>query len=373
VKEPINNAAIKKRKSLNNGYIATYTFEDIIGHSMAIRQVITKAKSFAQSDFSILILGESGTGKELIAQAIHNASPRRNDPFVAINCAAVPESLLESELFGYEEGAFTGARKGGKKGLFELAHRGTVFLDEIGDLPLYLQVRLLRFLQEKTVMRIGATKVNNVNVRIISATNRDLLQMIREGKFREDLYFRLNVLPIRLPPLRERKEDIIPLINHFLKKLSNDNNNRKKQFFKSPEILMALIEYDWPGNIRELENCIAYILSLGKEILSLQDLPDHIKASLLSQNGFDDNQARLTPTNDDTNNDTTILSRAIIRILQEYKRENNQSGLGRRTITKILKKQGWNVTEHHVRVELNKLALKNIVMVNRGRAGTKLV
>ncbi|WDC84728.1 sigma 54-interacting transcriptional regulator [Caloramator sp. mosi_1] len=189
----------------------------IITNSPKMKECINIAKKIAKSDYTVLINGESGTGKEMIAQSIHNYSNRSIYPFVAVNCAALPENLLESELFGYEKGAFTGALKEGKIGLFEIANNGTIFLDEIGDMPLKLQTRLLRVLQEKQIMRVGSDNIINVNVRVIAATNKDLKKLVDEGLFREDLYYRINVLPISLPPLRERKEDIMPLLESFLK------------------------------------------------------------------------------------------------------------------------------------------------------------
>ncbi|MHB1407722.1 MAG: sigma-54 interaction domain-containing protein, partial [Desulfitobacteriaceae bacterium] len=199
-----------------NGFRARYTFKDIIGESIVLRETMDRAKQFAVTSASIVITGESGTGKELFAQAIHNASPRFAFPFVAINCAAIPESLLESELFGYEGGSFTGALRNGREGLFEQAHMGTLFLDEIAELPFSLQSRLLRVLQEKEVMRIGANRVRAIDVRVIAASNQDLEQEVMRGKLRPDLYYRLAVLPLHIPPLRERKEDLALLIRKFL-------------------------------------------------------------------------------------------------------------------------------------------------------------
>lgn len=235
------------------GLVAKTTFEDIVGESLLMRTAKAKAYQYAQVDATVLIQGETGTGKELFAQSIHNASPRRGQPFVAVNCAALPEPLLESELFGYEEGAFTGARKGGKPGLFELAHGGTLFLDEVGEMSLPLQARLLRVLQEKEVMRIGGDAVIPIDVRIVAATHRDLRQMVKERTFREDLYYRLNVLTLELPPLRKRLDDLPLLLGAFFQKyrISEDY----------AETLIGLLfpimtRYTWPGNVRELENLV---------------------------------------------------------------------------------------------------------------------
>jgi len=229
-----------------------YTFSDFIGESRITRELIKYCKTIAKNPSTVLISGESGTGKEIIAQAIHQASPRKNQAFVAINCGAISESLIESELFGYTEGAFTGAKKGGKTGKFELANNGTLFLDEIGEMPLEMQVKLLRTIQEKSVIRVGSNKSIPVNVRILAATNKNLENEVKEGRFRLDLYYRLNVFEVQIPPLRDRREDILPLVNHFLKKIASRLDIPIPEL--NPELLDALSQYNWPGNIRELEN-----------------------------------------------------------------------------------------------------------------------
>ncbi len=232
------------------GLVARYTFNDIVGRSQVIQGCISRAKSYSRSDSTILITGESGTGKEVFANSIHNASLRARGPFVAVNCATLPESLLESELFGYDEGAFTGARKGGKPGLFDLAHSGTIFLDEVSEIPPSTQARLLRVLQEKVIRRVGGERIIPVDVRVIAATNADLPQKVKAGQFRKDLYFRLNVLNLRVPPLRDRQEDIPELMDYFLKK-----HGLKEGILDIPDIFMSrLKKYHWPGNVRELEN-----------------------------------------------------------------------------------------------------------------------
>ncbi|HKY63272.1 MAG TPA: sigma-54 dependent transcriptional regulator [bacterium] len=241
----------------------------IVGQSRAVREVYKTIGKVAISDVSILITGESGTGKELIAKAIHQNSPRSKGPFLAVNCAAIPRDLLESELFGYRKGAFTGAEEN-RPGYFELAHQGTLFLDEVGDLPINLQAKLLRVLQEKEIQRLGSTEAKAVDVRILAATNQNLEKMVKEKKFREDLFFRLNVIPIHLPPLRERKEDVPLLCEYFLGKLAQEANIPVK--ILSPEAMQMLEAYRWPGNIRELENVIkrAAILS-ANDTLHVQD------------------------------------------------------------------------------------------------------
>lgn len=242
-----------------------------------MRKIVSQAKIAAQHASNVLITGESGTGKEMFARLIHTSSPRSAKPFVAVNCAAIPESLMESELFGYEEGAFTGARKGGKIGKIQLANHGTFFLDEIGDMPLYLQAKLLRVLNDKKVERIGnsSTSLINVDVRIIAATNQNLEEMIERKEFREDLYYRLNVVPLRLPPLRERPDDIPFLIQHFINKYNKILGKEIRS--TSASVMELMMEYQWPGNVRELENCIEYMMTFEKtQVLSLEVMPQKI-------------------------------------------------------------------------------------------------
>jgi transcriptional regulator with PAS, ATPase and Fis domain len=257
-------------KAMSRGFTAQYGFQDFFGKSPAMKEVTQQAKIFAQTDSTILITGETGTGKEVMAQSIHNFSRRKNKPFVAINCTAIAENLLESELFGYEEGAFTGARKGGKIGLFELAHEGTIFLDEIGSMPVSLQSRLLRVLQERKVMRIGGERLIPIDVRIIAATNKDLLLQVKERLFREDLYYRLNVLSLNMPPLRERQLDLPDLIDSLTDRFSEKYKRKKVKIPK--DVVKVLTSYPWPGNIRELENVTERLVLLfgsGKPIHQL--------------------------------------------------------------------------------------------------------
>lgn len=241
-----------RRGLSEKGLTAKYTFEDILGQSAAIRENIRMAERYSGVNSNVLIIGETGTGKELFAHSIHQASKRSHQPFVALNCAALPENLLESELFGYEAGAFSGASKGGKTGLFELAHKGTIFLDEIGEIPITLQAKLLRVLQEKEIRRIGSTNVHPVDVRVISATNINMEEKIKEGKFRSDLYYRLNLLDISIPPLRERKEDIQELVDHYLTRFACEMGKSIPTVTK--DAARILKEHSWPGNVRELRN-----------------------------------------------------------------------------------------------------------------------
>lgn len=252
----------KDRKLANKlmGRQAIYTFDKIIGENKDFKQLIEFSKKIANSKSTVLITGESGTGKEVFAQSIHNYSNRKNQPFVAINSGAIPKSLIESELFGYVGGAFTGAKKEGQPGKFEIADGGTVFLDEIGEMPYDMQTRLLRVIEEGTVSRIGAMDQKVVDVRIIAASNRDLKEEVEKGNFRKDLFYRLNVLPIEIPPLRKRKEDIPLLIDYFMDKISKRLN--RKAVFISKNKMKELMDYEWPGNVRELENFLELIINM---------------------------------------------------------------------------------------------------------------
>lgn len=252
----------KIRQELHyKGLVAKFSFQDIVASCPEMRDTIERAKRFGQTDSTVLITGESGTGKELFAQSMHHINKRREGPFVAVNCGAIPDNLLESELFGYEEGAFTGAKKGGKPGLFELAHGGTIFLDEIGRISTDLQARLLRVLQEKEVMRLGGDRIIPVDVRVIAATNQDLRQAVRRGAFRDDLYYRLNVLNLVIPPLRHRKEDLPLLARHFLAAFNEKFHKQVSQI--PPELMRWMMVYDWPGNVRELENFMERLVILA--------------------------------------------------------------------------------------------------------------
>lgn len=252
--------------------VARYRLDDLIGDSAAMTQVRALARRYAQTDSTVLVHGESGTGKELLAQGIHNASRRRDYPFVAINCAAFPETLLESELFGYEDGAFSGARRGGKAGLFETAHNGTIFLDEIGEMPMPLQTRLLRVLQEREVLRLGATEPVPCDVRVIAATHRDLRQQVAAGLFREDLYYRLNILRMVLPPLRERMDDLPRLTPLFLERALARAGARMSVDALQASLLPLLATYRWPGNVRELENLLERIAVVCADVVEAREI-----------------------------------------------------------------------------------------------------
>ena len=248
-----------------------FNYGEIIGKSRAMQDVYRTIEKVAATDSSVLIYGESGTGKELIARAIHKLSPRKDKPFIRVNCSALVETLLESELFGHEKGAFTGAVKQ-KKGRFELAHQGSIFLDEIGDISPNMQLKLLRVLQEKEFERVGSEETIHVDVRILTATNKNLSELVQDGKFREDLFYRLHVIPVYLPPLRERKDDMPLLVNHFIKKLTAELNKPDKQITEAA--MERLTSYPWPGNVRELENLLERAIVLSdRNVIDLRDLP----------------------------------------------------------------------------------------------------
>jgi len=250
-------------------------YEGIIAYSPEMKHVLALAEKVARVDSNVLLLGESGVGKDVVARLIHRLSSRRKGPFVKINCGAIPDSLLESELFGYEAGAFTGARREGKRGLVELAGEGTLFLDEIGELSLPLQVKLLNVLQDRQLFRIGGTRSVQVNARFVAATNRNLAEMVREGRFREDLYYRLNVVPVEIPPLRARHADIPPLIAYFLDLYCRKYNIQKKI---NAAALNKLMHYSWPGNVRELENVIErLVVTADAPDIGITDLPEHLR------------------------------------------------------------------------------------------------
>lgn len=325
-----------RRNFREKGLTAQYTFQEIIRRSEKMEQCISLAKKAAVSNLSVMLTGESGTGKELFAQSIHNASGRYNNPFVAINCAALPESLLESELFGYEEGAFTGARRNGKLGLFEQADGGTVFLDEIGDMPYQLQSKLLRVLQEKQVVRLGGDSAIHVDVRILAATNADLRALIRSKKFREDLFYRLNVIPLSIPALRQRREDILPLFAYFC---------QVKESEISDDIARRLLSYPWPGNVRELQNAAAYYSLMGTLACLENETPQNVK-----QQGD--------------------LRDIILSLLDERSREGRRTG--RLSLKEALSEQNILVSENRIERILHDLAAEGLIIRSRGAGGIRL-
>jgi len=311
----------------------SYTFDDVVGTSPAIVALKEWARMAAASPFTVLISGETGTGKELFAQAIHSASPRHNRPFVAINCAALPENLIESELFGYEEGSFTGARRGGQAGKFQIADGGTIFLDEIGDMSLAVQMRLLRVIQERKVLRIGSARESDVDVRIIAATHKDLRAAAERGDFRFDLYYRLNVLEIRIPPLRERTEDIPPLVMHLAERIASRFN--RKSIPISAEFLDKAKLYHWPGNVRELENAIERAIiragdncSLTADLFDFPGKPLALAATIM---------ADALPLKD---TERQSIAQALQSSNWNVRQTARKLGIGRNTLYRKLKKYG---------------------------------
>ena len=337
-----------RSKLIPKGHITKYNMSDILGNSSAIKTAKKTAVKMARSSSTVLITGESGTGKEVFAQVIHNESDRKDAPFIAVNCSALAPSLLESELFGYEEGAFTGAKKGGKLGLFELADKGTIFLDEIGELPYVLQAKLLRVLMEREIMRIGGVEVIKIDVRVIAATNKNLLQLVEEGQFREDLYYRINVLPLMLPPLRERKEDVAILATAFLAEFGEEKK-------LAPKILKYLTAYHWPGNVRELHNCIEYMYQLSDERISVLDIPQGIRNFKMKE----------VPA--------FHLSETERRVLVAVEKINEKGQpAGRKNVREFLLTNGTRMAEQEVRFIIKTLAEQGLVQVHQGRLGTKI-
>ncbi|WP_019119851.1 sigma-54 interaction domain-containing protein [Brevibacillus massiliensis] len=348
-----------RRELLKKGYIAKFTFQDIKGVSSSIEKTKEIARKIAKTNLTVLIEGESGTGKELYASAIHNASLRQEGPFLAVNFSALPEDLVESELFGYEEGAFTGAKKGGKIGLFEQASGGTIFLDEIGDISLKLQARLLRVLQEKEIMRVGGNKIIPVDVRVIAATNKDLLKMIEAGTFREDLYHRLKILYIRLPELRTRKEDIHPLIRHFM------FQSGRSQIEIKPDVLEQLMCYQWYGNVRELKNTIDYMLAVcDGNVITIDDIPNE---SFFQRKSRENREVQ--PIAEELPADR---EEALFILEAAFHANDAGQPIGRKKLAE--KSAHWRrpLSEQQIRKRLALLEESGYIATSRGRTGIKL-
>ena len=310
------------------GYHAVFSFDDIAGESKEIKETINLAKAFAASDENVLITGESGTGKELLAQAIHNYSERNAKPFVALNCANFPNELIDSELFGYDEGAFTGAKKSGKPGKFELADGGTIFLDEIGEMQLHLQSKLLRVLETRCIERIAGNRLIRIDVRIITATNRDLEALMKAGKFRKDLYYRLKVLHLEVPPLKERQGDILLLAEYFVRKLAPKMNKNIQGIRNCAKEI--LLKHSWSGNIRELENVISMSLFICED--TFLDKKSLIRAGLTKEGSKEEQQIRMPAK----------ISEKILRDAMEKTKGNKKKtaellGISRPTLYKLLK------------------------------------
>lgn len=344
-----------RKQIQKKGFSSRYTIDDIFGNGKKIKETIRIMKKIGRTDRSVLILGENGTGKELFAHSIHNLSMRKNGPFIPVNFAGLPESLAESELFGYEEGTFTGANKGGKQGLFELAHNGTIFLDEIGDASLNLQILLLRVLQEMQVMRVGGRSIIPVNVRVIAATNKDLKKLVSEGKFREDLYYRLFVLPLRIPPLRERKEDIPLLIETFIKDYSASIPKIED------EVMQCLLQYHWPGNIRELLSVIQYmIVVMEGNRITIHDLPEQFKET---SGAIQEEDIELVHELESEGN--LIEYYQILNCLYEAKQQHRTVGRGK--IMEFAHRYNVFLSEQQVRRRME--VLKNFELIFSGNKG----
>jgi len=330
---------ISQIKELEERLTDVYQFNNIVTKDRRMKEILSILPSVAQSKSTVLIQGESGTGKELIAKAIHNNSPRKDKPFVAVNCAAIPETLIESELFGHVKGAFTGAHQD-RVGRFELANHGTIFLDEIGDMSLSTQAKLLRVIQEEKFERVGGSKTIAVDVHIIAATNKNLLKLVREGKFREDLYYRISVFPITLPPLRERKEDIPLLITHFVDKFNKEMGKSINNI--APQAMKVLMNYFYPGNIRELRNIIehAFVCSRGNTIL-----PEHLPQELV----YIDEHREVAPEGSSL---TTVEKEWIVKVLEKsgwrYQEAAKRLGISRTTLWRKLKTYGLTSGKENV-------------------------
>lgn len=301
---------LRQAKQIIRKLEAKYTFDDIEGNNPELLNAVEKAKKAAETSVTVLLIGESGTGKEIFAHAIHNASDRKYKQFVRVNCAAIPQSLLESELFGYEEGAFTGAKKGGKKGLFEEANGGTIFLDEIAEINVETQAKLLRVLQEKEIMKIGGIKPISVDVRVIAASNVDLENAVKQGKFRKDLYYRINMYPIKLPPLKERRGDIEILAKFFIKKYNQEYGRNIEGI--DDEALEKLMEYDWPGNVRELENII------GRAIINMKITDKIIEKRHLPKFELGDEKINAPLDVDFSQGEPMTLDELVEKVEKEY-------------------------------------------------------
>lgn len=342
------------------GQSARYTFSDFVGQAPELQKLLARARQIARSASTVLILGETGTGKEMMAQAIHNASDRQKGPFVAVNCAALPDSLVESELFGYEEGAFTGAVRGGRQGLFEQAHGGTIFLDEIGDISPSVQARLLRVLEERQVLRVGGNRLIPLDVRVIAATNQDLADLVAQGRFRADLYYRLNVLTLQIPPLRQRPADIPLVVMHFLAQ-------RRYRYALSPSVMAALTRYTWPGNLRELRNCIEHMTTVSVGPIGLEDLPATVLAAgkgLPSPFAERESAGSIAPLLD-PDQERLVILRTLAESVEAGVR------LGRGGLRDRLAEAGLRLTEAEVRARLARLAAEGLVVAGKGRQGSR--
>lgn len=350
------------------GFTAKYSFDDIVGESSLVQHAKRILAKLAKSELTILIHGESGTGKELFASAVHRASGRANGPFLAINFSALPDDLVESELFGYEDGAFTGARKGGKAGLFEQANGGTLFLDEIGDVSPKVQARLLRVLQEGEMMRIGAQEIKRVDVRVVAATNKDLEKKVQEGTFREDLYYRLKMGYVQLPPLRERLEDVPRLMVAILRQES------LKPLRVTREVTDALMVHQWPGNVRELKNCLSYMVAVCEaDTLTLEDLPETFKRLPMNHLCGGNDTRSLEALVDVENMTTGHLTDEEVFILKAISVfERQKEPCGREKLAAYSMGTPYALTKYQMRLRLERLEQEGYVTLGRGKVGVHL-
>ena len=364
----------RRRKKKYNKTNAKYTFNDMIGNNDKVIKMIKLSKKISKTNSTVLIQGESGTGKEILAQSIHNESDRKNNQFVAINFSALSENLLESELFGYEEGAFTGAQKGGKVGLFKKAHKGTIFLDEIGDAPYHFQTRLLRVLQEREITPVGSCKVIPIDVRVIAATNKDLVEEVRNGKFREDLFYRINVMPLYTINLRDRKDDIEIIMKYYLRKQKVFTTLSE---FLEDEVLEFLKNYNWPGNIRELVNIVEFLVNIKEENtkIKIEDLPKY----MMRNNNYKIINIRKADNYLNEDKELNIMNKSYkdkqlnineVWVLNKIY-ENN--GIGRRALCKMAIDEKLDLGEGRIRGILNKLRDNEYIEINKGIKGTKIL
>ena len=360
-----------RNQLLQKGHMAKYTIDDVLGESACIRRTREILLKMAATESPVLLVGETGTGKELLAHAVHCASRRAKGPFIAINVAAMPENLLESELFGYEEGAFTGAKKGGRPGLFEFAHEGTLFLDEVEGMSPSMQVKLLRVLQEGEVMRVGGGRIVRVDVRIVAATNESLEQKVEEGSFRRDLYYRLNALTILVPPLRERDGDILILLDHFRRQVGGE-------FDISQEVRDFLLRYPWPGNIRELRNAVEYFNYTGSRVIGMADLPPTMMGRLAGKSGAGtaNGTGKLPESYGDSVPDVPHISAdgdLFWFLLGElYQAEEKRELIGREKLLEMARSRHLPVSQREVRLALAELSARGLVKVGRGRGGSRI-
>lgn len=353
-----------RNQLLHKGSRARYTFDDVIGKSQGILRTKEILRRMALTESPVLLIGETGTGKELLAHAVHLASNRKAGPLVAINCAAMPENLLESELFGYEEGAFTGAKKGGRPGLFEFAHHGTLFLDEVEGMSQALQVKLLRVLQEHEIMRVGGHKIISVSVRIVAATNESLEEKVKDGSFRRDLYYRLNTLPVLIPPLRERGDDVFLLLKHFRREI-------RGEFVLSPQVHSLFRQYSWPGNIRELHNLAQYFVFTGSPVITVEDLPPTFSFEQQQSDGPVGGEMKLAW--EQAMKEKRVAEEDYWFILRElYRCSEEGRSVGREGILRQAREEKFLLSQATVRTVISIMREYGLARGGRGRGGNRI-